>query len=146
MGDTTYWRVEDGCMVGTVTPATLLKRNSFIIWQGNMPGDFELRLDYRISDKGNSGINYRSEKIEGVPYALRGYQADMNGANTYTGSNYEERKRTTLASQGERTVIPAIQINADSLQTQIKGNQWVPKQVIGFYWFNCRAQGSNKDR
>src|SRR5438105_13792718 len=35
-GDTTYWRVEDGCLVGVVTPETLLKRNTFIIWQGNM--------------------------------------------------------------------------------------------------------------
>lgn len=130
VGDPTYWRVEDSCLIGIVTPETLLKRNSFIIWQGNMPPDFELLLDYKVSDKGNSGINYRSEKIEGVPNALRGYQADLNGPNTYTGSNYEERKRTTLASQGERTVIPAIQISPDSLQTRVKGNQWVPKQVV----------------
>jgi hypothetical protein len=131
VGDSTYWRVEDSSLVGIVTPATLLKRNSFIIWQGTMPGDFELTLEYMISDKGNSGINYRSEMVEGVPYALKGYQADMNGANTYTGSNYEERKRTTLASQGERTILPAIQLSPDSLQTQIKGNQWLPKQVTG---------------
>lgn len=130
VGDSTYWRVEDSCLVGIVTPETLLKRNSFIIWQGNMPQDFELLLEYNISDKGNSGINYRSEKIEGVPNALRGYQADLNGANTYTGSNYEERKRTTLASQGEKTVIPPVQISPDSLQKQIKSNQWAPKQVV----------------
>ena len=130
VGDTTYWRVEDSCLVGTVTPETLLKRNSFIIWQGNMPDNFEIRLEYRISDKGNSGINYRSEKIEDIPNALRGYQADLNGANTYTGSNYEERKRTTLASQGEKTILPAIQVSPDSLQTQIRNNQWLPKKVI----------------
>ena len=129
-GDTTYWRVEDGCLVGTVTPETLLKRNSFIIYQGNVPENFELTLEYKISDKGNSGINYRSEKMEGIPYALRGYQADLNGANTYTGSNYEERKRTTLASQGEKTVLPPVQVMPDSLQKYIRGNQWVPKQVI----------------
>ena len=130
VGDTTYWRVEDSCLVGIVTPETLLKRNSFIIWQGNMPDNFELRLEYRISDKGNSGINYRSENVEGIPNALRGYQADLNGANTYTGSNYEERKRTTLASQGEKTIIPPIHVSPDSLQTQIKNNQWLPKKVI----------------
>jgi hypothetical protein len=130
VGDTTYWRVEDSCLVGIVTPETLLKRNSFIIWQGNMPDNFEIRLDYLISDKGNSGINYRSEKVEGIPNALRGYQADLNGANTYTGSNYEERKRTTLASQGEKTILPPLQISPDSLQTQIKNNQWLPKKVI----------------
>jgi hypothetical protein len=130
MGDTIYWHVQDSCLVGTVTPETLLKRNSFIIWQGNMPDDFELRLEFQVSEKGNSGVNYRSEKIEGVPNALKGYQADLDGANSYTGSNYEERKRTTLASQGEKTVLPAIQISPDSLQTQIRGNQWIPKNVV----------------
>jgi hypothetical protein len=133
IGDSTYWHVEDSSLVGIVTPATLLKRNSFIIWQGHMPQDFELRLQYMISDKGNSGINYRSEMVEGIPYALKGYQGDLNGANTYTGSNYEERKRTTLASQGERTILPPVQLSPDSLQTQIKGNQWLPKQVTGSF-------------
>jgi hypothetical protein len=129
IGDTIYWRVEDSCLVGIVTPETLLKQNSFIIWQGKMPDNFELRLEYRISDQGNSGINYRSEKIVGLPHALRGYQADMNGANTYTGSNYEERKRTTLASQGEKTVLPPVQVAPDSLQPYIRNNQWSPRQV-----------------
>lgn len=130
VGDSTYWRVDSGSLVGEVTPETLLKRNSFIIYQGTMPDDFELRCEYRVSAKGNSGINYRSEKMTDAPNALRGYQADLNGPNTYTGSNYEERKRTTLASQGEKTIIPSIQISPDSLQTQIKNNLWTPKQVV----------------
>ncbi|HWK03287.1 MAG TPA: DUF1080 domain-containing protein [Puia sp.] len=131
VGDTTYWRVEDSCLVGVVTPATLLKRNTFIIWQGDMPENFEIRVEYKVSAEGNSGINYRSEKIEGFPYALRGYQADLNGANTYTGSNYEERKRTTLASQGEKTILPPIAVSPDSLQAHIGNNQWLPKMVTG---------------
>jgi hypothetical protein len=129
-GDTTYWHVEDNCLVGIVTPATILKRNTFIIYQGKMPDDFELILEYLISDKGNSGINYRSERMEDAPYALKGYQGDLNGVNTYTGSNYEERKRTTLASQGEKTVLPAIQMHPDSLPANIKGNQWIHKTVV----------------
>jgi hypothetical protein len=131
VGDTTYWRVEDSCLVGVVTPATLLKRNTFIIWQGEMPESFEIRVEYKISAGGNSGINYRSEKIPGFPYLLRGYQADLDGANNYTGSNYEERKRTTLASQGEKTVLPPIAVSPDSLQTYIRNNQWLPKIVTG---------------
>ncbi len=130
-GDPAYWRVEDGCLVGVVTPETLLKRNTFIIWQGEMPENFEIKVEYKISGEGNSGINYRSEPIEGLPYALRGYQADLNGANTYTGSNYEERKRTTLASQGQKTVLPALDNPADSLQIHIANNQWMPKIVTG---------------
>lgn len=131
VGDPTYWRVDSGALVGEVTPETLLKRNSFIIYQGTMPDDFELVCEYKVSAKGNSGINYRSEKMTDAPNALRGYQADLNGPNNYTGSNYEERKRTTLASQGEKTIIPPIAIHPDSLQTQIKSNQWLPKQVVG---------------
>ena len=100
-GDPTYWRVENGCLVGEVTPETLLKRNSFIIWRGETGSDFELKVEYRVSEKGNSGINYRSEKVEDTPFALRGYQLDIDGANRYTGQNYEERGRTFLALRGD---------------------------------------------
>ena len=73
-GDSSYWHVEDNCLVGTVTPETILKRNTFIIYKGKIPDDFELKLEYLISDKGNSGINYRSERMDDAPYALKGYQ------------------------------------------------------------------------
>ena len=42
-GDSTYWRVENGNLVGEITPETTLENNSFIIWQGGRPGDFELK-------------------------------------------------------------------------------------------------------
>lgn len=131
VGDSTYWRVEDSCLVGVVTPSTLLKRNTFIIWQGDMPRNFEIKVDYKVSAEGNSGINYRSEKIDGFPYALKGYQADLDGAKNYTGSNYEERRRTTLASRGDITVLPPVAFSADSLQVHIGNNQWLPKIVTG---------------
>src|SRR3989337_2556849 len=59
-GDTNYWRVENGCLVGEITPDNVLKTNSFIIWKGGMPQDFELIAEFRITTAGNSGINYRS--------------------------------------------------------------------------------------
>jgi hypothetical protein len=130
-GDPTYWKVEDGCLVGIVTPETLLKRNTFIIWQGKMPENFEIRVEYKVSDQGNSGINYRSQPVEGLDFALKGYQADLNGQNTYTGSNYEERRRTTLASQGQKTILPALENPKDSLKMHIADNQWLPKIVTG---------------
>jgi hypothetical protein len=100
-GDPKYWRVEDGCLVGEVTPETILKRNTFIIWQGKVASDFELKLEYRISKDGNSGINYRSQAVEDTLFALKGYQCDIDGANRYTGQNYEERGRTFLALRGD---------------------------------------------
>ena len=113
IGDSTYWSVENGNLVGIVTPETILKRNSFIIWQGGRPGNFELKLDYRVSKDGNSGINYRSEIIEGFPYALRGYQCDIDGANKYTGQNYEEQKRRTLAYHGQKVLLETLPDSLD---------------------------------
>src|SRR5215210_7131697 len=48
-GDPNYWRVENGNLVGEITPSTLLKTNSFIIWRGGKPADFELTLDFKIT-------------------------------------------------------------------------------------------------
>jgi hypothetical protein len=102
-GDTNYWRVENGCLVGEVATNNLLKQNSFIVWRGGETRDFELKVEYRISAKGNSGINYRSVMVTNGPWTMRGYQADIDGANTYTGQNYEEKGRTFLAMRGQVT-------------------------------------------
>lgn len=120
-GDSTYWRVEDGILVGEVTSATLLDRNSFIIWRGGLTEDFELKVEYRISAEGNSGINYRSEEVDGVPHALKGYQCDIDGANQYTGMNYEERRRTTIARQGQQVILKTVE---GPLSTYIENNRW----------------------
>ena len=131
-GDKRYWKVENGSIVGEITPATLLKTNSFLIWRGSKPADFELTLEFKITKNGNSGINYRSEEVVNVPYALKGYQADIDGAINYTGQNYEERKRTTLAYRGETVQVKTLQKNeADSLQNFIKNNAWGQRVVTG---------------
>lgn len=131
-GDPTYWSVEDGSLVGQVTPTTLLKANTFIIWQGGEPADFELKTEFRITESGNSGINYRSEVLETNQYALRGYQADIDGKNKYTGQNYEEKKRTTLAYRGEQVIVSS-QDNPDeegSLRANVQGNCWQNREVV----------------
>ena len=46
-GDPVYWRCENGVLVGEITPETIVKRNTFIIWEGSLPGDFELKAEYR---------------------------------------------------------------------------------------------------
>ncbi|MEO8616855.1 MAG: DUF1080 domain-containing protein, partial [Luteolibacter sp.] len=77
-GDPAYWRADNGILVGEVTPATLLKNNTFLIWRGGDLGDFELKLEYCVSANGNSGINYRSSDFPGVKWGMRGYQADTD--------------------------------------------------------------------
>jgi hypothetical protein len=109
-GNPVYWRVEQGALVGEITPATLIKSNTFIIWRGGRPKDFELKLDYRISVDGNSGVNYRSVRVADVvtpanAFAMRGYQFDLDGKNRYTGNNYEEKGRLFLAVRGQVTHV-----------------------------------------
>src|SRR5712692_185882 len=112
-GDPKYWRVSDGRMVGEITPETIIKSNTFIIWRGGAPTDFELRVEYRITPGGNSGINYRSivvpDKITpSNKFAMRGYQCDIDGQNRYTGNNYEEKGRLFLAVRGQMTHVTGV--------------------------------------
>ena len=132
-GDPTYWRVENGNLVGEITPQTLLKTNSFIIWKGGEPANFELKGEFNITEKGNSGINYRSEKLTDVPYALKGYQADIDGANRYTGQNYEERGRTTLAYRGQITNInpQSGSMKSEDVRAKVKNNAWSDLKTVG---------------
>ncbi|PWH84451.1 DUF1080 domain-containing protein [Algibacter marinivivus] len=131
-GDTTYWRVENGVLTGEVTPETILKRNSFIIYKKEQPENFELKLEYKITNSGNSGVNYRSTLIENMPFALRGYQCDIDGKNKYTGQNYEEKKRTTLAYMGETVAIPQMpdSIPKQNIRKNVKRNCWQTRDVI----------------
>jgi hypothetical protein len=109
-GDPKFWRVENGALVGEITPGNEIKRNTFIIWRGGTTGDFELKLSYRISGLGNSGINYRSAELEDAKYSMKGYQFDIDGGGKknaaevrHTGNNYEERGRTFMALRGQVT-------------------------------------------
>ncbi len=132
-GDTKYWRVENGNLVGEITPETLLKTNSFITWKGGEPADFELKGEFNITEKGNSGINYRSLMFTEVPYAMKGYQADIDGAVRYTGQNYEERGRTTLAYRGQITSINAQPnpMTAEEVRKKVQRNAWSDLKVDG---------------
>jgi hypothetical protein len=127
-GDAPYWSVRDGAILGEITEETLIKANRFLIYEGEIPADFEFVAEYRVSPRGNSGINYRSEVVDGLDFhALRGYQCDLDGQNRYTGSNYEERRRTTLASIGQSVIIPNTDDAADL--KFVEGNRWTAGKV-----------------
>ncbi|TAE28158.1 MAG: DUF1080 domain-containing protein [Cytophagales bacterium] len=134
-GDTAYWRAEGGYLVGEITPTKLLKTNNFIIWKGGEPADFELKGEFFITETGNSGINYRSERLTDVPFALRGYQADIDGRRQWTGQNYEERKRTTLAYRGESvTVNPYTgETTTEAIRAKTARNAWTGRTVTGSF-------------
>ncbi|MBX3252586.1 MAG: DUF1080 domain-containing protein [Chitinophagaceae bacterium] len=146
-GDTTYWHVEDGAITGEIKDKPL-KTNSFLIWRGGETKDFDLVADFKITEGGNSGINYRSEQLADIPFALKGYQADIDGKNVYTGQNYEERGRTIIAFRGQNVTLLATDTgrsvgnvwnaakqgpalgNADSLKSLIKANDWNEIRIV----------------
>jgi hypothetical protein len=137
-GDPKYWRVENECLVGEITPETLLKENTFIIWRGGTPRDFELKVGFQISSRGNSGINYRSVAVENKPFVLRGYQADLDGAKKYTGQNYDEKGRTFLALRGDISRVDPDGVsriigsvgNKDELASLVKDADWNEYHLI----------------
>jgi hypothetical protein len=124
-GDTTYWRVEGDTLIGEVTPEHPLTANTFFILKNELE-DFELKAEFRVSENGNSGINYRSSKIADIPNALRGYQFDIDGQHQYTGQNYEERGRTTLAYPAEVVIVDPM--DDKELGPYIVNNAWTKRR------------------
>jgi 3-keto-disaccharide hydrolase len=93
-GDPAFWRVERGAIVGETTPDKPLSENTFLIYRGSEPDNFELKLEFRMNST-NSGVQYRSRQLTGAvgKWVLCGYQADIDFDNSYTGMLYEERGR-----------------------------------------------------
>jgi hypothetical protein len=117
-GDTSFWKAEANAIVGQSTVENPVKENTFLIWRGGEPADFELKLEYRINST-NSGIQFRSVHLPAGTdtggrggqiagkWVLKGYQADIDFTNQYTGQIYEERGRTFLAMRGMFSTVTA---------------------------------------
>jgi Domain of Unknown Function (DUF1080) len=103
-GDPGFWRVENGALVGQTTAEKQPAQNTFLIWHGGEPADFELKCDFKLTGY-NSGIQYRSIELPDIKWAMKGYQADMDGEQQYTGQIYEERGRGFLALRGQFSYI-----------------------------------------
>jgi hypothetical protein len=141
-GDPTFWRVENGAIVGESTPDRRLTQNTFIIWRGGEPKDFELKCEYRLNAT-NSGIQIRSVQVPAGgdigQWVMKGYQADIDYQNQYTGQIYEERGRGFLAMRGQAVYVPDgarprvignLQQSADELKAIIKPDDWNQVHII----------------
>ena len=143
-GDPGYWKAENGMLVGETTAANALKENTFVIWRGGEPADFELKLEVKMSST-NSGVQFRSQHVPpgtnnvAGKWVLKGYQADIDFDNRFTGMIYEERGRgiimmrgqaVYLAADGTRRVIANLQRNPDELKALIKPGDWNHIHII----------------
>lgn len=118
-GNPAVWSVEDGAITGKTAaegPAKL-EYNTFLIYSGKeeLPSNFVLRFDIKLSNPGNSGMQYRSWVLEGdKPYRVNGYQADFDGAATYSGISYGEGFRGIVAQRGT-----VSEVNAEHQQSEL---------------------------
>ena len=103
-GNPKFWEVEDGAITGETTKDNPTKGNTFIIWRGGTPGDFELKLEYKLRNH-NSGIQVRSFEVPDNKWGIGGYQADIAESARFDGILYGERFRGILAMRGKKTVI-----------------------------------------
>jgi len=138
-GDPEFWSVQDGALTAKTTLDSRLtkeKYNTFLVWQGGKPADFELRLQYKIVG-GNSGIQYRSRVVDDAKFIVSGYQADIDASPKYTGINYEERARAILTQRGEKVTVGAdgqkeVEKFADpvELQSKVKNEDWNEYRIV----------------
>jgi hypothetical protein len=104
VGRTDLWSAENGEIVGRTTAENPIDGNTFLIWTGGKPSNFELTAQFKI-EGGNSGIQYRSSVVDEEKFVVGGYQADIDFGNTYAGILYEEKGRGILAQRGEAVTI-----------------------------------------
>ena len=139
-GSADHWRWENDVLTGETTPNNLLKQNDFLVWDRKVE-DFILKISFRISSNGNSGIYYRCEQGPEGYDGLLGYQADIDGQNTYTGIVYENfinRHRKILAAQGQLVRISETDsvhafpfLGSDqTIKNILKDNAWSDYELI----------------
>ena len=136
-GDPQFWKVENGAIVGQTAKDKQPKQNTFLIWRGGSPADFELKLQFKLTGF-NSGIQFRSIELPDIKWAMKGYQADMDGEQKYTGQIYEERGRGFVAMRGQITYIADGKKpgalgslgDANELKSVIKSEDWNDLDIL----------------
>ncbi|WP_146399534.1 3-keto-disaccharide hydrolase [Planctomycetes bacterium CA13] len=130
------WSFENGEIVGRTSDENPIQMNTFLVWSGDMPENFELTLWFKI-EGGNSGVQYRSIVVNQEQYSVGGYQADIDFANTYAGILYEERGRGILAHRGQNVTIQsdgklAVEKFADTknIGKSVHPGQWNEFRIV----------------
>jgi hypothetical protein len=138
--DPNFWRVENGEIIGETKADHQPPQNIFCIWKDGTPGDFEFKMQYKLTgETGNSGVQYRSVELPAVAkWVMKGYQADIDGKQVYTGQLYEERGRGFVALRGQMVYVAdgkkpgSIGSTGDDAELKglIKNDDWNDLHII----------------
>jgi hypothetical protein len=144
-GDPRLWTVKDGVIRGETTAENPARGNTFLICEGVVVKDFELRLSFRLSATNNSGIQYRSKRFPankaGNQWIVRGYQHEIRNENklpNVAGFIYDEGgKRGRICLVGEKAVweedgkkVVATLIDNEQFQKLFKLDDWNDVVII----------------
>jgi len=99
-----WWTVQDGALTAESTPDKPCRVCNYLTWRDGQPADFELLADFKLSGKGNSGIQIRSEPRPS--WDTYGYQADMTGDGELIGFVYHH-KYALIAGRGTKAIFTA---------------------------------------
>ena len=121
-GDSKLWKVEEGTIVGS-TEGVTIEANTFLYAEDVEVNNFHLRLRLRMTGTNNSGIMYRAQELEDVPFGLSGPQMDIHPRLEYQGMYYSEKTgRGIVAQRGQKVLVPA-DLNAKGKTTpQVRGD------------------------
>jgi hypothetical protein len=107
-GDTTNtWRIEDGALVGGSLDQKV-PHNDFLCTT-KAYGDFLLRLKFRLIGREgfiNSGVQFRSQRLDEPAYEMIGYQADLGDG--YWGSLYDESRRRKILAHADSVTVSKV--------------------------------------
>lgn len=147
-GDPRLWAVKDGVIHGETTAEKAAQGNTFLICKDLVMKDFELRLSFRCNASNNSGIQYRSTRIEGKAgdknaWRVRGYQHEIRNETklpSVSGFIYDEGgKRGRICLAGEKAVwgedgkkqVQETLITAEEFEKLFKLDQWNDVVIVG---------------
>ena len=165
-GPSDVWHVEDGAIVG-ISTTEHPSGTTNIIWRGGEPANFELKLEMKLEGEGaNGGVQYRSTTVapelrplplglsdeqkkraeenrelveKHAKWNLRGYQADFDFGNKYTGQLYEQdsprgiiawRAEAVATEPGKKPTLLASLGSSDDMKKVIKPGEWNQVEII----------------
>lgn len=123
-GHADLWTVADGVIRGETTKDKKAPGNTFLIWKGGTLKDFVLKLKFRVGDRNNSGVQFRSIHLPskaGSPnrWNVKGYQAEVQEKPGKVGFLYDEKRRGWLVNVG------------DIMEINVGENGKIRKEVVG---------------
>jgi hypothetical protein len=108
-GDTTKtWRVEGDCIVGG-SLTEKVPQNEFLATTKPFR-NFDLKLKFKLQGTEgfvNSGVQFRSVRIEKPANEMSGYQADL-GDPTWWGCLYDESRRRKVLAKSDMTAVNGV--------------------------------------